>query len=105
MGEQWLVAGAPAEKIEASTILNEQRGRLDRGPITFYWGVLFCVWRQKMNWVLIVWIYGFGPSAGATSITSQEFASRANCVKTARAIQDNLGQSMGFLCVEKGKAK
>lgn len=54
-------------------------------------------------WILFVWIY-MSPGH-PVSVTSQEFSSRKACVQTARSLEANLGQSMGFLCLEKGATK
>ncbi len=55
-----------------------------------------------MTFILFVWLYSGG---SGLSITSQEFNSRAACVKAAQSIRQEFGAGAGFVCVEKGKPK
>lgn len=55
-----------------------------------------------MTWILFVWIY-LAPGR-PVALANQEFNSHAACVKAARSLEANFGQSSGFLCLEKGAA-
>jgi len=53
-----------------------------------------------MVYILFLWL-----TVKPTAITTQEFATRKDCVKAAVSFQNEFGKDIRFMCIEKGANK